>query len=275
VPTTAKATQLVANIRRFLTGVGAPASLHGPSKIGSSMSPAANDPLVTEWDNHGQMADNNAVFVGGSWYAINGTLTWALSSLDGRVPNAREYAWDELLRNTLAYHANAFPDHWDGIITVDDVCWSWYSSHPERCGPGMSWAEGWRGQIAHQPAWLWFDLLKMAGIDATVKGYVIDPRLPLPHYTLRMPNFGIRVSQASVDGYCRTESAEAFEIKLKLVAGNQPTTAWVDGASVAHEVEAGYVVLKVPAGDAHTLRHWGIALGGEVKPDPREFPLMP
>ena len=68
----------------------------------------------------------------------------------------------------------------------------------------------------------------MAGIDATVKGYVIDPRLPLPHYTLRMPNFGIRVSQASVDGYCRTESAEAFEIKLKLVAGNQPTTAWVD-----------------------------------------------
>ena len=44
VSTPARARTLVANIRRFLTGVGAPAQVHGPSRIGSSLTPARNDP---------------------------------------------------------------------------------------------------------------------------------------------------------------------------------------------------------------------------------------
>ena len=40
-----QAATLVANIRRFLTGIGAPG---GPSQIGSAMAPARNDPEITE-----------------------------------------------------------------------------------------------------------------------------------------------------------------------------------------------------------------------------------
>ena len=41
VPSRSQARRLVANIRRFLTGIGAPAALGGPAKIGSAQSPAA------------------------------------------------------------------------------------------------------------------------------------------------------------------------------------------------------------------------------------------
>src|SRR5207248_11193902 len=78
-PSPTQASTLVANIRRFLTGIGAPPQVHGPARIGSSQSPAANDPDVTE---HTEppigTGGNNAVWVGGGWFAIDGTLPWAL-----------------------------------------------------------------------------------------------------------------------------------------------------------------------------------------------------
>ena len=48
VPDRRQARTLVANVRRFLTGVGAPPQTHGPARIGSSQSPARNDPDVSE-----------------------------------------------------------------------------------------------------------------------------------------------------------------------------------------------------------------------------------
>ena len=109
-PSREQSATLVGNIRRFLTGVGAPPEVKGPAKIGSSQSPAANDPDVTEYDaDLAARRSNNAVYVGGAWYAVNGWLTWALGELDGVVPNAREYALDELERNTLAAHATRLP----------------------------------------------------------------------------------------------------------------------------------------------------------------------
>ena len=44
VPDRRQARTLVANVRRFLTGVGAPPQAHGPARIGSSQSPASQRP---------------------------------------------------------------------------------------------------------------------------------------------------------------------------------------------------------------------------------------
>ena len=112
---------LVANIRRFLTGIGAPRRT--ASRIGSAISPAAADPDVTEPRTAtGPLGDAGPLigasqFPGGVWFDVNGWLTWALSELDGVVPHARRYAWDEYTRNTLAAHTRAFPDHWNGTIS--------------------------------------------------------------------------------------------------------------------------------------------------------------
>src|SRR5262249_13239358 len=48
IPSPGEATTLVSNIHRFLDGVHAPSIVHGPSRIGSSLTPASNDPAVTE-----------------------------------------------------------------------------------------------------------------------------------------------------------------------------------------------------------------------------------
>src|SRR5205085_2378119 len=82
--------------------------------------------------------NNSREFPGGAWFAINGQLTWALAHLDGTVPDAAALAWDEFTRNTLAAHATAFPDHWNGVITVDDVCAAYYQSPPSGCGIGLA-----------------------------------------------------------------------------------------------------------------------------------------
>ncbi|HEY1828066.1 MAG TPA: hypothetical protein VGF87_08600, partial [Acidimicrobiales bacterium] len=140
-PTPAQAATLVKNIQRYLDGVGAP---DGPTRIGSAIVPGLDDPGVTQ---HGptslanipsaeallgkvlSMSPVNGAdeWPGGVWFDPNGWLTWALGTLQGVVPGAVDDAWSEYLRNTLANHATQFPDHWAGTISVDDVCYAYYS----------------------------------------------------------------------------------------------------------------------------------------------------
>jgi hypothetical protein len=209
---------LVRNVQRFLVGRGAPASLHGPSKIGASTSPSEEDPDV---DEHAivyadGVGDKNAVFVGGAWYAINGPLVWALGQLDGIVPGAANDAFDELQRNTLRAHAVAYPEDWDGVINVDDACWSWYSTQPGRCGINLLITlNQTAGQVTHQPAWSLFSMLKLAGVEPTREGYRIAPHLPLPRWSLKLPLVGVTQERnGRLSGYVRPERSGpvTFEI---------------------------------------------------------------
>jgi hypothetical protein len=169
VPTRRRAVRLVANVRRFLGGVGAPPEVGGPARIGSAITPAANDPGVTERSvPPGGIGDNNSNYVGGVWFDVNGWLTWALGELDGVVPRARQHAWSEYTRNTLANHATQFPDHWAGTISVDDVCWTHFSSNPSCCGVPLF--DQYNGQITEQPTWMVMNATRLAGVTPTGAG---------------------------------------------------------------------------------------------------------
>jgi cellobiose phosphorylase len=61
---------------------------------------------------------------GGVWASINGTLIWALAMKDGAM------AWDEWKKNTLARHAEAYPNIWYGIWSGPDFYRSVLSPHP-------------------------------------------------------------------------------------------------------------------------------------------------
>ncbi|HEV8152997.1 MAG TPA: hypothetical protein VGP78_08695 [Solirubrobacteraceae bacterium] len=258
-PDPSQARTLVANVRRFLTGVGAPPSVHGPAKIGSAQSPAASDPAVTERSSPVATAtgDNNAVFVGGSWYAVDGWLTWALGRQAGVVPHARALAFDELLRNTLRAHARAYPRHWGGTISVDDVCRSHQSSHPEQCGAGI--AKGYSGQNMHQPAWLLWDTIKLAGIEPTTHGYAIHPVLPMRDFSLRLPNVGLQWGRRRAAGYVRALRGDRLRMAVRAPSGGH-YRAVVDGRPMVTRRRGGDVVFTLVARPGRAVG-WSIRAG--------------
>lgn len=259
-PSQDRARTLIANIERYLQGVGAPPELGGPTKIGTSQSPARNDPGVTEFDDVEGVGDNNAVFVGGAWYALNGPLTWALGELDGVVPGAERKAFSELKRNTLSAHAEAFPEHWGGILNVDDACSSFYATNPDRCGIKLLLdLGGTNGQVTHQPAWGLFAALKLAGIEATTGGYSFAPKLPRQRFSLRLPRVGITVAPQRMSGYVETESAGGIELRIE-----PPTRALlkrarvtVDGEPVRAHRRGGAIVIPVKVGRDNRVK-WRI-----------------
>jgi hypothetical protein len=243
VPDRAQARTLVAAIRRFLTGVGAPATLHGPARIGSSMSPAAADPDVTERVGGPGVGGGNAVFVGGVWYAINGWLTWALGELDGVVPRAGAYALDELERNTLAAHAAAFPRRWNGVLSIDDACNAWFADDPGDCGIDLD--HTYAGQIMHQPAWTLYATTRLAGIVPTARGYRFQPRLPLRRFSLRLPRVGIDVRPGALRGYLRPSAGGGLQIEAAR-PGPGAVTVWAGGRRVRFTTHGGLVRFRLP-----------------------------
>lgn len=254
-PDAEQATTLVANIRRFLTGIGAPAQVKGPAKIGSAQSPAANDPDVTEFTfpEATDIGDNNAIFIGGVWYAINGWLVWALSELEGVVANVGDHAWDEFQRNTLTAHAEAFPDTWNGVLNVDDACWAHFTSEPDRCGvesiltlAGSTFA----GQLTHQPSWTFFSLFKLAGIQPWRDGYRIKPALPQESWSLRLEHIGLERIPSGLRGYLKTEGdgPVTFDVFPQGARPDARYSVTVDGAQAKFVLlPGGGVSFTVPA----------------------------
>lgn len=258
IPNAAQASTLVANIRRYLTGIGAPG---GPSPIGSSQSPAANDPGVTERSAvSAGVGDGHAVYVGGSWYAVDGWLAWALGTLDHVLPAARADAWSEFTRDTLAAHATAYPGHWDGILSVDDACRSWYSTAPAQCGVGLS--TSYDTQIMHQPAYGLFDAIELAGVTPTASGYDIAPHIPMTTFSLRLPDVGVAYRRAQARGYVRVARTGRLQMRVAPPTGASPArlVAYVRGHRVRSTIHDGLVVFDLAAMAGHAT-NWAVATG--------------
>jgi len=224
-PTPAQAKLLVANIHRYLDGYGAP---HGPTQLGTSQVPAADDPGVSE---HGPIPVDVGDFPtislgsgsttagadewpGGDWYDLNGDLTWAYASLQGVVPGAVNDAWWEYTRNTLARHAAVYPQSWDGVLNVDDVCFGFYSPTPSQCGNRLSTAFG--GQITEQPTWMEMDAINLAGVTPDQAGYEIDPHLPMTSFSVRFPLVGVSRAPGLIRGYLTTQTSGPLQMQVAI-----------------------------------------------------------
>jgi hypothetical protein len=243
IPTAARARTLVANIHRYLDGYGAPG---GPTKIGTAESPGANDPGATEHSTPAP-SSGSAVFVGGVWYSLNGWLTWAYGTLDGEVPGARADAFSELTRNTLAQHATAFPDSWDGILSVDDVCAAWYAKNPSTCGVGLT--TSYDTQIPHQDAWTLWDLTELAGISSTQAGFRIVPHLPMTTFSVRFGDAGVAQTPRTLRGYITPQASGplAMQVARPPRAGRSKLTVYVSRKRVNARVTGGLVDFTLPA----------------------------
>jgi hypothetical protein len=255
-PSHAQDNTLVHNIRRYLDGVGAPKGLGAPDRFGTALVPAYNDPGVTEHDTppasvlslgHGnnplQGADE---WPGGVWFDPNGWLTWAYGALDGVVRDARQLAWSEYTRNTLADHATIWPQHWDGTISVDDVCYGYYSAHPSYCGNGLGTT--YEGQITEQPTWMVMDAVRLAGVTPVEDGYDVTPHLPMRTFSVRLPYVGVAQRPGLVRGYVRPVKGGrvVMHVSPPPGAGTRGLRTFANGRLVAHSVRGGLLVFSLP-----------------------------
>ncbi|MFW9969925.1 MAG: GH36-type glycosyl hydrolase domain-containing protein [Candidatus Odinarchaeota archaeon] len=166
---------------------------------------------------------------GGIWASINGTLIWALSQVNG------EMAWDEWKKNTLAFHAEAFPGIWYGIWSGPDTYnsdLSKYHGHTHffeyfiTGDPndkkimledpfGISWTD-FPVMNLHPHAWPIFNLIHLIGANFTKNGVEITPSLPKEEYYFESPLFGFSKSKLGYSGWYTPSVSGSWTISLKL-----------------------------------------------------------
>ncbi len=200
--------------------------------------------------------DNNAVYPGGTWYEPDGWLAWAYAALGDEVPGSGSLAFDEYQRSTLADHATAFPEEWVGTTSVDDTCWSFYSSDPGRCG-GVLGITDYEGQNTEQPEWMVMDALALAGVTPTEAGYQVSPHYPLPTFSVRFPTIGIARSGRSRDGYVDPEATSHLVLQVAVPRGATGVTCQVEGAAVRARVSSGWATFPVMA-QRHRSVAWSV-----------------
>ena len=158
---------------------------------------------------------------GGIWPAINGTLIWALAMVDGTM------AWDEWKKNSLAYHAEAYPDIWYGIWSGPDTYNSVLSKYPgqtmfsephsnnpkERADFGLFWTD-FPVMNMHPHAWPLYSSAKLLGLEFNETGVTFRPNLPLAEYEFTSPLLGFRKSADGYSGWYAPAKAGSWEIEM-------------------------------------------------------------
>ena len=166
----------------------------------------------------------------GIWPSINGTLIWALSLVDGQM------GWDEWKKNTLAYHAENFPDVWYGIWSGPDTYNSDLSKYPGQTAFDEGLISG-EAEIAdgeehlghvgtawtdfpvfnlHPHAWPLYDVTRLVGINFTPEGVDLKPTVPQDTYKFSSSLIGLEKTKNGYSGWYNPVKEDAWKISLKL-----------------------------------------------------------
>jgi len=192
--------------------------LKNPSQLGMMISSATTGSLTTR---SGEQEK------GGIWFAINGPASLVLAQFDP------ELGYDELKRNSLAWHAEQYPELWFGIWSGPDAFNSifskrpgqtWYMNFPTKIGPQF-----WPIQNNHPHSQLLWAIAKLAGFEPTREGYIINPLLPMERYKLETPSLGIEKQPGKISGYFKFNSSGTMLVQVKLQNAETPTAVRIDG----------------------------------------------
>jgi hypothetical protein len=194
--------------------------LRAPSKIGAKLMSKGIESIDREIG----MRVN-----GGVWPSINGTLIWALSLIDGNM------AWDEWKKNSLAYHAESFPDVWYGIWSGPDVYNSDLSKYPGQTHfteELISWKKNENEPIhdttfavnwtdfpvmdLHPHAWPLYNTLHLIGVKLSIDGLDLAPILPYEEYEFSSAILEFKKSKTHFSGFYAPLGEGTWKMTLKL-----------------------------------------------------------
>lgn len=159
---------------------------------------------------------------GGIWPSINGTLIWALALANGAM------AWDEWKKNSLALHAEAYPEVWYGIWSGPDTYNSVLSKYPGQtmfaeAGPdgkprgdfGVNWTD-FPVMNMHPHAWPLYSAAKLLGLAFHESGVSFAPGLRLAEYEFTSPLLGFNKSETGYSGWYEPAQAGRWDIDIML-----------------------------------------------------------
>ncbi len=167
---------------------------------------------------------------GGIWPSINGTLIWALSLVNG------EMAWDEWKKNSLAYHAENFPDVWYGIWSGPDTYNSSLSNYPGQTGfkepvltkkvipsddevslglETINWTDFPVFNL-HPHAWPLYDVTRLIGIKFTPEGVELRPTIPQDDYEFSSSLIGFEKTKERYSGWYNPKKEGTWKVSLEL-----------------------------------------------------------
>jgi len=180
---------------------------------------------------------------GGIWHATNSLLSWAYSLY------RPDYSWTSLKKNTLASHAESYPDIWYGIWSGPDS----YNS-PESKRPGEAAAHiataltDFPLMNMNQHSNPLIALIKIVGIFPEKDGIRILPALPLKRWALHLPLMGIQYGNEKIIGYYNgiKQGNMTLTVRLPQGAAEQAISVNVNGEDVPFTFSNGDVSFAIP-----------------------------
>jgi len=157
------------------------------------------------------MAEPGTSISGGIWPSLNATLVWALARVNG------EMAWDEWKKNTLARHAEVYPEIWYNTWSGPDTLNSTVSKHPgETVNSGFLRYTDFPIGNLHSHACTLYSAAKLLGLEFTGSGLDLAPALPLNEYRFDSPLVGVAKGPSGYEGWYAPSKAGEWRIRVKL-----------------------------------------------------------
>ena len=153
---------------------------------------------------------------GGVWPSLTSILIWALALVDP------DMAWDEWKKNSLARHADVYPNFWYGIWSGPDVYSSVLSEHPGQTGPDYPVMN------MHAHCNQLYSAGKLVGVEFTEEGLRLAPTLPLDAYSFDSPLVGIKKSSGQYEGWYAPLVAGTWTVTVRLPAADAERFASVE-----------------------------------------------
>jgi len=195
---------------------------------------------------------------GGIWPSINGTLIWALALAGG--PSA----WDEWKKNSLAMHAEAYPEIWYGIWSGPDSYNSVLSKHPGQTMFGeppvdgkpspTDWGINWTDfpvMNMHPHAWPLYSAAKLLCIDFQEDGVNFAPALPLSEYEFSTPLVGFSKSPRGFAGWYAPHAGGNWKIEIRLPEAEMATLKRVKVNGVVEPLPRGTKTIRFSGEGSH------------------------
>lgn len=149
---------------------------------------------------------------GAVWPSLNQTLIWALGQVDAAM------AWDEWKKNTLACHAEVYPNIWYGTWSGPDTYNSNWSSHPgETCIDPVFYVVNFPVLNLHSHACYLYGAAKLLGVEFTPEGLLLAPEIPTASYKFESPLLGVIKKEAGhYEGWYAPSKAGSWTVRVRL-----------------------------------------------------------